>query len=465
MICRSKRNIQAVTLFEMLLVLFLSSMIMMAAFKYEQTEKEKDVANALAEHMFIFSQTVRTYAVNHRDAMQDGTFSPTPAITAPSSYRVTGSGPNQTYVFTGVTWLTNPALTLPNTTTPYLPSDFSFNGLSPLELRREDLVGDQAIQVTISGNDITIIYGDLYDARDSTKPPQVRGALSAIAAREAATQSDPMLGPSVFSYKGGVDASGTPQPITATLIASTSLQTQLANPTVSGALDLGGSTTSATTDGTIKNVEAIQFDQSAGVTTSITGLNQMTFSAQGAPGEIQNLSALDFQNGNNTTSIIRNLNTLIFDQSTTASNTISNVTNLNFQDTGGNLSNVNQIQFSDGGKIKNIDTINLSGKNASISGLKSITFNSGDTFSGIDKPVAFVEYFNESNHSASGNIFKILSGIKSSDYICTLSLYRFNDGDAGHDKACSVVLWVTNEYALVGQNVQACGAMCYKFTP
>lgn len=478
-----KTKNRAVTLFEMLLVLFVSSMIILAGFKYEQTQKEAAVATALANDMYIFSQTVRKFVVDNKDALLAGTYAPNPAVLAPSSFTESGTAPNKVYVFTGVQWLTDPARTMPNSTNPYLKSTFSFNGLAPLRLQRGNLIGDEAVEVTITGADITIVYGALYDARDTTKAPILKGGITANAARKASTMADPLMGPSVFDYVGGIDAQGNAAPITATLLPSTSMDTQLANPTIAGGLDLGGDTSETPESGGIKNVEDITFNESVpGKVSDISGVDIITFSMAGPGGAVENVNAVNFQNTNGGPSTIKNLNTLIFDNSISSTNNITNVTNvnfkpgattqinnlttLNFETAGGDLTSVKTIGFVNGGKINNIDTINFgSTGSGKLTGVNSIQFKGGTKFVGFDaSPVGMIKHFDPSNTERSGN-YVFVTDYKLSEYLCVLSFSRFNDGGSDANKGCQVIAGWPNfeKYSLSSQGMQTCGMTCWKF--
>ncbi len=211
------------SLFEVLLVLILASVIAAGAFEFYQEKRDNEVADVLAQRMYFFSQAVRSFATDNQNAIINGTFVCPPVPPDSSCLKHHPSGEHPKYVFTGVTWLTNPV-----SGDAYLDSDFTFDNLGPLELQRsaddESLIDDAAIKVIIEPivvaggkvTDIIIDFGSLYDVQDVTKP-EPKGAISAKAATKAANMYDPMLGPSAFTYTAGLDAEGNQIPIQATL--------------------------------------------------------------------------------------------------------------------------------------------------------------------------------------------------------------------------------------------------------
>lgn len=208
------------SLFEVLLVLFISSVIAMGTFGYYQQKKQTDVADTLANRMYFFSQAVRAFVLSNQMAINDGTFvcpiMPTDSTCAKQP--IPGSNPVQSeYVFTGVTWLTKPVAG-----SLYLDEDFTFADLFPLALQRGDASGqplkdDAAIQAVIRTDDIIIDFGVLYDVQDAAQVPEPKTAITATAATKATNLYDPQLGPSSFTYVGGLDDQGIPIPIRATL--------------------------------------------------------------------------------------------------------------------------------------------------------------------------------------------------------------------------------------------------------
>jgi type II secretory pathway pseudopilin PulG len=210
---RSLKKYAAFSLFEILLVLVVTSIIAVSAMKYAQQTKQNNVADVLAQRMYFFSQAVRAFQSDH-PGIEAGTFvCPTPVAGSTCQKNADGS-----YDFTGVTWLTS--LVDPNTQLPiYLNADFTFDNLAPLELRSLDgqQVDDAAIVVRMSGPNITIDYGLLYDLQDPENA-QIEHAISANAAQKATTMYDPQVGPSSFTYVGGLSATdGSSLPIVAKL--------------------------------------------------------------------------------------------------------------------------------------------------------------------------------------------------------------------------------------------------------
>lgn len=211
-----KKKYTAVTLFEVLLVLFLSSVVSVGAFKYFQKKKQYDVAETLANRMYFFSQAVRAFTLDNQVALDEGAFH-CPAMPAGSTCSMQPVSPptnpiTAKYVFTGVTWLSKPV-----SGKAYVDEDFTFDDLSPLVLQREQvlgqpLTGDAAVQASVQSDDIIIDYGVLYDVEDMEKT-----VITATAATKATHWYDADLGPSAFDYVGGMDDAGNPMPIQATL--------------------------------------------------------------------------------------------------------------------------------------------------------------------------------------------------------------------------------------------------------
>ncbi len=471
---------RAVTLFEMLLVLIMSSMIGVAAFKYERDQQQSLLADNFASKMYIFSQTVRQYVRDNQAAIEAGTFVPSPPVTTPSTFTQTVNNGKKTYVFTGVSWLTNPKLLRPNSKTPYFSSPFTFNDLNPLQLRtitgRAAVVGDNAVTVTITGPAITINYGLLYDVSNPNASAAPRAAVTASAATKAAGMFDLKLGASAFSYHGGTDTAGSPAPVVATLSTPNALDVYVHpnQPIASGDISFPADAPQGSAQ--IQNVQQINFN-TAQTGSAIGGVNKIQFST-GTP---ITSAVLTGGGGNAPTT------------STTpaAGGEIDNLGTLNFT-TEASMAVVNQIQqvnFAANSMVNNVQTLYFDGTSSSaITGLSSVSFaNSASTapFMGIGPRQQFSIY----SAANSG----VLVGVSSSDlghavgtastqmnspvvlsdqstpntstHFCLLSQFIFLDSMPQGNKGCSLTIGGNGSYNLMFNQMALCTVSCTSFTP
>ncbi len=441
-----------ITLFEMLLVLFISGMIAIAAFKAQQEQNRVDVSDTLARNMYIFSQTVRAYVNDNQVAITAGTFKPSPSV---SDFQETGTAPNKTYTFTGVDWLKQ--MSKPNMNVTYLGSDFSFNNLQPLVLKRIDaganLEGDQSIKVTISGGNVTIDYGLLY-FETANQTPQVEASITAMAAKKAQRMYDPELGPSSFNYTGGLNAQGHPLSIQATTSGMSAAADSYMR--ADGSVEMTGSLqfnddTPGSGNADIDGVENINFDPKS-TDSAITGLDSVQFSSA-VPGTMKGVATVDFSDD----SEINNLDELNFDSD---DGEINNLGKLDLSDDGeinlnnGNINDTSNINFANNGAINNIRVINFS-NNSSFGGITNINeFRHGDmaaTRSGDVVGPTIVE----------------ISGKKANTktHFCALNSVRFNDGNSNANRACNLIVNNDGNYTLEADYALSCSVMCFKYSP
>jgi hypothetical protein len=489
------KKIRAVTLFEMLLVLFISSLVAVSTFQYQQQQNQNAVADPLAQRMYLYAQTVRQFVVDNQAAIAAGTLKPfgTAGVPEGSTFTASGSGANTVYTITGITWLQ--ALNPPGSQTPYLPKSFTFGGLNPLQLQRESLIGNDAIQVQISTTKVYILFGALYDLKANGK---LEGSVTAMAATKANKLYDPLLGVSSFHYVGGIDTSGHVIPISATWDKTQTQQTYINSPEVTGNLNVaGGINLSAglATGGApaaepdITGVGKLAFEKNG----SITGLNTVTFSApngnnpgagtgstggttetpyyggeitnlyiiQMAPqGAIDGLSAVNFASvpDSGSQSTITGIHTITFDA--------QNGAGINFSGPNAQINGLTTLNFGTGGTITGLQTLTgmqsiTFNSGSSITGIDSITFSSGGNFIGVRNISTFVD---NNTGAGAGNVTVNLNGsnLPVSKWFCALT--RVDDqGGKASKRDCN--MYIQNDYYIMNtQPNMTCSANCFQYS-
>ncbi|MFI4956237.1 MAG: hypothetical protein ACHQAX_03410 [Gammaproteobacteria bacterium] len=459
----SPKKIRAVTLFEMLLVLFVSSLIAVSTFKYQQQQSQAAVADPLAQKMYLYAQTVRQFVVDNQAGIATGTFNPfaLPAIIpTTSTFKASGTGATTTYTLTGVSWLQN--LYPPGSQTPYLPKVFTFAGLNPLELRRGDLTGDAAIQVQITTTKVTIVYGALYDLSADGK---LEGSVTAMAAVKANKLYDPLLGISSFHYVGGVDKTGAVMPITATWDKTQTQETHITSPDVTGNLNVSGALNlspgvppggGAPISPDITGVGTLSFDP-AGVG-AVNNVNALNFSANG---QINNLTAANMTNGG----AINGIGALNFGNGTSGSVAPSAIAgvqsitfasaqgaNITFPSSGGEIKGLSTLTFNTAGAIANLDNMTFSGTGV-INGVQQINF-AGGAFTGITNVVVINQTMDGRDESQQP---AFPTGVTNDKGVCFLSVMQAN-----WCKIIQVSGGAGNQYMLKGKS-GTCEATCFVY--
>lgn len=459
-----KRQHRGVTLFEMLLVLFIISMVAVSLFQYQAKRREDAAGEALAVKLYDFSQAARAFAYNNIQAIRAN--QPIPGTT---------SFDNGRYVFTGVDWLKN---TLAPDNSPYLEPEFSFStGLQPLVLERQTanqpLQGDAAIVTTVylispqnpttSDIDIRLDVGMLYQQgeNDALTP---KPAILSKAARDAAKMYDPQKGVSAFNFH--LDLTGD--------FANASLQGDMKDSSVNGEAYLR-------VDGGNKMMGNIQFDNNNGTALQNRGITQVETIqfAPSKPTTVNDLKTLNFTNPAAASTIrttINNLYTLNFFQDLGAGygGAINNLKTLTFVDLPQNsIEKVRNINFLDDSalsdsqrstnSIRNVDHLKFksipgegpgTGPKGRIANVRAIEFM---PFGGRIMISTF-KLENEIEKTGSGYI--TLGRVDGS--FCFLTRVKFHDGEGGKDRSCRIAAEGA-DWRLYADDADSCIARCLRY--
>lgn len=354
--CKSKQT--GVTLFEMLLLLFLLSLAVVAGIRYANQQQEESVAEKLAIKMFEYSAGVKEWLNQHENDIRAAS--------------CTDTGSSDPCYFEGVEWLQSAGVN--ERGEAYLSPDFSFGtGLAPLALMNQSgQSGDDIIETRFflaqpanpnSEIKVTIALGALYDltpgvdSKGNTLPPEILPEVTADAAKLASDMVDPLRGVSPFVFDVDFDPGPTQFEILGTMqdVSKTTekyLRIDGENYMTDNLdfqdQDIHGGSTDPEGHG-IRYIENIQFDDD--VVTKVTNIDEFGFDAAAADSKIENLVLLDFDGVSE----------------------MNDVRTINFQTVGGaKINNLKTLTFHSSGA-----NLNLSG--STVSQLNKITFTGNDS--------------------------------------------------------------------------------------
>lgn len=356
-------RIKGITLFEMILVLMIISMIVVAGIRYADKQRDIAVADKFAYKLFQYGTGARDWANENRQVVRAGAYTEA----APLEYE-------------GVQWLKDAGAN--EIGEPFLPSDFTFNqGLQPLRLENAGgAVGDATLVTRFwlqdpantqgSPVEMSITVGSLYDPNvgvdDNGKslPSEIKPEITGLAAEKVNEMMDPLRGASPFEFD--LDLTGdfalTGETRGSTAITEKYLRIDGENYMTDNLdfidEDVHGNSTDPEGYG-IRYVEQIEFDNDTA--TTMTHLDSLEFDATNTNARIINLVNLNFQSGVN--SRIVGIESLNFQNNTNT--TLNDVKTLTFNTDGGVMDlNKGQIVSSGNMTFMNDQTID---------GLKKLT--------------------------------------------------------------------------------------------
>lgn len=411
------RKQAGVTLFEILLVLFIMSLLTVAAIRYTAHQREIAADQAYGVKLYIFGQAVRDYII-HADSLRTNFTLPGPIVPPatvagknPSADITITGAPTYLIVAKGVDWLKQTNAGKDEQGQPFLEDNFTFAiGMEPLRVGRQDAVasamlyGDQALETTVTFEDtsnpssssykITIKAGVLYEQESVPATPPATGTTIHDVLMPALTQDAVKHANELYTSYEGAAAIYYDYPYI-------DAATHVANP----AAELTGVLSSLAkqgdaylrTDGGNSMLADLSF---TGTDRAIVGANEISLVATNLPSgqgaTIAGVAKLSFDNIIQPSSITA-LTTLSFINKT--SSEINNLQTLNFY-TPGNIknstsaiNNLVSLAFVPGtdSKISELKTINLTSaledntsNNAKISGLDLLKFGDGTIFTGIE---------------------------------------------------------------------------------
>lgn len=414
---KNLRKLSGISLFEMLLVMVIISMIVVAGIRYVKHQQEISAAKAYGVKLYTFGQAVNSY-VTHSHSLRTSNLASLPGPDAEDGTPTVNNDPNivvgtdpatgaKTITVSGTSWLKRDKAGTYNNV-PFLDDNFTFNsGMSPLTVGKsvddEFKKGDEAFSAVISFVDpenpmtsaysISINAGVLYKAPTGNDAPvQPLPALTADAIKHANELYTSYQGAAAIIYSLPPVGDGTP-PTEAQGTLSTIAQKGDAflridgNNYMEGPVRFNPETVSMTALAAIENVNVVNFHEDTG---TINNLNKMTMiNAQNSASEISSLSTLNFVSDPNISSEIKNLKTLAFTPGLpptparaaytdpgsaeitglnrlafdTTANTLKEITNLNTltflpNDTTNTIKNVGNVEFIEGNvKVKTLRSV------------------------------------------------------------------------------------------------------------
>lgn len=477
---RQIKRYRGVTLIEMMLVLFIMSLIAVSVIQYANRQRDEAASKVLGEKLYIYGQAVRAYLLDNQAAIRG-----TP------QGDLSGESPSgEKYTFTGVSWLQNPPKGTANpnpelNANPYLEDTFSFNtGMHPLFVGPVVGVSDDEVITTVefrtAGDNtsplfVTVTIPGLY--RDAKGVPVPMPDLSVRAADFANKFYSSIAGGSAFLYKYGVPTEANyPLPTDgdytkafivgelrdiaeqedylrvdgqnymkqSIVLAEPTDDAPFAAPTDVGARNIMGveriyfdSTQEGVPTG-ITNIDAILFNNThQDKLKTIEGLNSIEF-ANDAGASISALDTIQFTGSG---SALSNLQVINMSKPTDALAGIVNVNKLVFSGKSSALPAIQFVEFP--GKISNVNSITMSKAGAGLFSGR-IVFGSGATLSDM-----------KVEDSKTGDV--ILGG-SASNRFCFLTRVRLNTKDS----QCEVYIdgsgWRLDE-----KNGANCTARCVIF--
>ncbi len=315
---------RGVTLFEMLLVLIIISLVTVAAIRYADRQRDEGVADVLAQKLYEYGHAVREYAYDNQEAIEAGELT-SDSFTSEDGTQTSWVS-DEGYVFDGVDWLKTPQAGNNESGEPYLEESFTFaRGLRPLFLGLVDgtagssgggvpdpndpnasstNTNNQIIQTKLSWNvdenrpEISVDIGSLYDA--AVTPAKAMPDITATAAKKASEYYDPIRGFAAVSYNINLSEANFPQvPMHGGLAhGATESESYLR---IDGQnymkdninfldADLHGTVTEDEDNYGMRNLEFIEFDDNDD--TDISNLTTLNFNTDSA---VNNLNALNFE--------------------------------------------------------------------------------------------------------------------------------------------------------------------------
>jgi type II secretory pathway pseudopilin PulG len=384
------------TLFEVLLLLFVASVITVAALRYAKHQQEVAADQTYGLKLYTLGQAVSQYIASATQLQANcqlpgpgGKSNPSSSITL-TNCTPGGNGTTATLTASGVDWLyvNNAGTTLMGS--PFLPKDFSFaKDLGPLQMATVNpdgsmgaATGDHAIITTVtftqggsSPPTISIQAGGLFetkgvDSKGNPIAPVLMPALTQDAITHANTLYSASQGGAAINYTfpylpaGG----GSPQPSN---VQGAPSQVGVPYLQVEGS-NAGGNSM----------LGILNFDPSAAVDASVSGINSVAFVGAGPmfPPVINNLENLSFLSSSDSpqVGVIGSLSFLNFAGSGNGGGTMNFLQKLNF-DTG-NASPNNSMTGVDAIGFRHAGVGPLEGiKVTSTKGCQGMSGNSCDT--------------------------------------------------------------------------------------
>jgi competence protein ComGC len=337
------RKLAGISLFEMLLVMVIISMIVVAGIRYVKHQQEISAAKAYGVKLYTFGQAVNKY-VTHSQALRTSNLDSLPGPAAADGTPTINSDPNiqigtdpatgaKTITIKGTNWL-DPDKAGTYNKVPFLDEKFTFSsGMAPLIVARDDddnlIKGDEAFTTVISfadpANPMTSAYNISISAGVLYREPTGQGgalepmaALSQDAVKHANELYTSYQGAPAITYSLPIlDADGNYAPakaVTGTL--STIAQSGDAylridgNNFMEGSIRFNPNTVSTTGLATIEDVNAMNFFAQNG---AINNLNKLAMvNAPNSPSEVTKLSTLTFAAESGVPAKIDKLKTLNF---------------------------------------------------------------------------------------------------------------------------------------------------------
>jgi hypothetical protein len=362
MMHKFRRRVFGVSLFEVILLMFAISLLVVAGIKYKKHQTEVAAAQLYGQNLYVFGQAVHNYVINSPNLYAMGGL-PDPTGTGYNPLVLRQISPNLIILTaTGVLWLQQANAGVNGISQqPFLATGFSFNNaLAPLMLATPDAqgvatakTGDSTLKTVISFNPttpnvpptITITTGVLYEQpTKSAGTPTLKSDLTEAAIQAANTMYSPTMGTPNFTFTVPYINAGAYNPgavPTGTINVSTAGDIYLR---VDGSDSMVGPLNFAAAvpiNNQINNLEVLSFDGTnasniltlgflsfTGSTTSnISGLDRLSFVSAGNSSQITGLHSLNFNGAAAATganaAMISGLNTLNFQTYQTGSGPIS----------------------------------------------------------------------------------------------------------------------------------------------